>query len=233
MLRIAVLACLGALLAAGSAAGIDSAPDLTEARAVTPRPASVSRVTANRVAFQDARGENPEGLDVSTVVVSSGDAGLITFRIDIPNRPVLTDDMRLRVWVDSDHKIATGLRPSGESPTGWDYFLLWDRGTGRKDPSLYRCNGARCTGGGVHPPQRTLRSSYASGPRFTILDAELGSTKRFRFSVEAADGIVVDPTTRAPDVTNAHWDYAPARGRSWSYDVRRRTVTKSSARRIG
>lgn len=171
--------------------------------------------------FQDARGEEPGGPDVAGVVVSNGDAGLITFRISIPTHPVVTDDMRLRVWVDSDSNAETGLASGIASTKGWDYFLLWDRQTGREDPSLFRCTASTCTGGGADPPQRTLRFSYANGPTLTILDAELGNTRRFRFFVEAADGIVVDPATGNLDPTNAHWDYAPGLGRFWSYDVRR------------
>jgi hypothetical protein len=171
------------------------------------------------VTFQDARGEEPAGPDIGGVAVSNGDGGLITFRIDIPSHPVFADDLGIRVWVDSDHDTATGVEGPGET-RGWDYYILWDRvGTGFEDPHLWRCD-TRCIGGsGGTPPQRTLRFSYASGARFTILDAELGNTKRFRFAVVVTSGLVRDPVAGL-DWTNVRWDFAPELDKSWSYDVR-------------
>jgi hypothetical protein len=191
--------CAGVLVAAGSGVAL----------------ASDAGVEENRVTFQDTRGEEPDGPDIAGVTVSNGDAGLITFRIGIPSHPVLTDDLRLRVWVDSDHNTATGIGGPA-STSGWDYWILWDRQSGLADPNLFHCSASGCIN---DVPQRTLDFSYASGPRFTILDAELGNTKRFRFYVESVSGIVQDPATRMRDYKNARWDFAPELGRSWSYNV--------------
>jgi hypothetical protein len=185
---------LGVLLASAGAAGL-----LTAAGTAGP--------AANSAAFQDARGEEPEGPDITSVMVSNGDVGNITFRIEVPSHPAFTDDMRLRLWLDSDRNAATGLAEGPGSTVGWDHYILWDRDLA-PDPRLFRCERSLCTAGPVDPPQRTLRFSYAGGPRFTILAAELADTKRFRFFVEAAD------------YATGRWDFAPELGRSWDYDVR-------------
>jgi hypothetical protein len=214
--RIALLPCVVALLAAGSAAGQGSAPDLTEAGA------------ANTVTFQDATGEDPQGWDVTSVTVSNDDLGRIKFRIAIPGRPTLTDDMRFTIWIDSDDNRATG-----NEQNGVDYFLTWDR-LGGVDPGLFRCDRSTCKGGRdvVDPAQRTLRFSYDHGPAFSILDAEIGVAKRFRFALNAVSGLVRDPGTKRIDHTNAHFDSAPPLGSFWTYTVRtgpQRLLVKSLA----
>lgn len=187
-----MLTCLGAVLVTGSAAGQGSAPGLTVAKTVT---------------FADATAEDPQGPDITTVTVSNDDAGLITFRAAIPSRPTLAEGMRFRIWIDSDSNAATGL-----SENGMDYFLLHEQGR----TGAWRCGGSTCAGGA---PATTLEFSYASGPRFTILDAEIGDAKRFRFALEAATGILVDPETKTVDASKARFDDAPARGSTWTYGL--------------
>lgn len=177
---------------------------------VTVAPASFARVAANTSTFQDATGENPDGVDVTSVRVSNNDEGLLTFRINIPTRLAFTEDMRLRVWFDSDYNRETGL--TSTDVAGRDHFILWDRDGLR----LFRCSGSSCRSG---QPQRTLGSSYRGGATLTINAAELETT-RFRFMVEAAAGIGYDPATRTFDVRKATWDFAPERARFWSYNVR-------------
>ncbi len=173
-------------------------------------PASFARVAANNAAFQDATGENPDGVDVTSVLVSNDDEGLLTFRIDIPTRPAFTEDMRLRVWFDSDYNRDTGL--TAPDLAGRDYYILWDRDGVR----LFRCGGSSCRSG---QPQRTLGSSYRGGATLTINAAELETT-RFRFRVDATAGIGYDPATRRFDFEKATWDFAPERAQLWSYNVR-------------
>jgi hypothetical protein len=199
--RTVFLACLVALLAAGSAVG----------------PAADAGVAENRVTFQDARVEEAGAPDITTVAVSNGDAGSITFRIDIPSHPTFTDDMGIAVYVDSDHDAGTGVSGPGET-RGWDYRILWNRpATRSEDPRLLRCDDTRCLS--VPGASVGLRFAYSSGARFTILDAELGNTKRFRFSVSVTTGIVRDPATGTPGWEKAKWDFAPELDRSWSYIV--------------
>jgi hypothetical protein len=171
--------------------------------------AETLRPEAKRVVFRDATAEDPAGPDITTVTVSNDDRGLITFRVAIPSRPKLTEGMRFRIWIDSDGDRATGL-----SVNGMDFFLLHDRGR----TGLWRCRASSCTG--PSSSARTLRFRYSSEPSFTISNAEIGDTRRFRFAVEAATGIVVDPVTKTVDTANAHFDDAPQRGRSWTYATR-------------
>jgi hypothetical protein len=180
--------------------------------ALTPAPASFARVAANEVTFQDARGEDPSGPDITKVVVGSRVDGMLTFRINIPTHARLGEDMRIRVWVDSDYDRATGL--TADELAGFDYFLRSDR-DGTK---LYRCGGSSCTNA---VPQRTLAFSYRGGATFAISAYEL-ATKRFRFRIDTTTGIAFDPATRAYDFTKAKLDFAPGQSQFWSYNVRLR-----------
>jgi hypothetical protein len=150
---------------------------------VTVAPASFARVAAKTSSFQDATGENSGGIDITSVLVSNNDEGLLTFRINIATRLAFTEDMRVRVWFDSDYKREAGL--TAPDVAGRDYFILWDRDGVR----LFRCTGSSCRSG---QPQRTLSSSYRGGATLSINPAELETT-RFRFTVEAAAGIAYDP----------------------------------------
>jgi hypothetical protein len=173
-------------------------------------PASLARVDANNAAFQDATGENQDGVDITSILVSNDVAGLLTFRINIPGRPAFTEDMRLWVWFDSDSNRATGLTQTDVA--GPDYYILWDRDGVR----LFRCGASSCTNA---TPQRTLGSSYRGGATLTINAVEIRA-KRLRFAVQATAGIRYDPVTRRSDLSNATVDYAPERNRFWSYNVR-------------
>lgn len=187
-----MLVCLGgALLPAGSAAGHGTASERPAVKSVT---------------FEDATGEDPQGPDITSVTVSNDDTGLLTFRVAMPSHPALVEGMRFRIWIDSDHDRSTGLHMNG-----MDYFLLHDHG----GTGLFRCSGTTCAGGAT--ASTTLEFTYASGPQFRVLDADVGDTRRFRFAVEAATGIFVDPATRSFDFSTARFDDAPARGSSWIY----------------
>jgi hypothetical protein len=171
---------------------------------------SIARVAADNLTFQDATGEDPGGFDITTVVVSNNQERLITFIVNVPSRPTFTEDMRVRVWLDSDYNRDTGLTVGDRA--GSDYFFLWDR----EGVRLFRCSGSSCRGGAS---PKVLGSSYRFGAKFTISAYDL-KTKRFRFAAEAAAGLRYDAATRRFDVTNARWDYAPEQGQFWSYDVR-------------
>jgi hypothetical protein len=173
-------------------------------------PPSSAGGAAGNAAFQDAVGENPNGVDITSVLVSNDVAGLLTIRINVPSRPTFTEDMRLRVWFDSDSNRETGL--TQPDVAGRDYYILWDRDGVR----LFRCGASSCTSA---TPQRTLGSSYRGGATLTISADEI-KAKRLKFAVEAAAGIHFDPATRRFDVSNATFDYAPERDRFWSYTVR-------------
>ena len=166
--------------------------------------------------FEDRRGENPGGLDITRVTVSNDDTGRLTFRAAIPALPRLTADMRFRLWIDSDSRQATGLAFNG-TPLGMDFFLLHEAGR----THLYRCGRDSCTNATI---ARTLRFSYASGPRFRVLDAEIGNPKRLRFALEAATGLVIDPVRKLVDASRATYDDAPDRPRTWIYTPAKRVT---------
>jgi hypothetical protein len=177
-------------------------------------PGGAAATDAKRAVFEDRRGENPGGLDVTRVTVSSDYTGRLTFRAAIPALPRLAAGMRFRLWIDSDSRQATGLAVNGTA-LGMDFFLLHEAGR----TQLYRCGRDSCTNATI---ARTLRFSYASGPRFRILDAEIGSPKRLRFALEAATGIVVDPVRKLVDDSRATYDDAPDRPRTWVYALAKR-----------
>ena len=66
---------------------------------------------ANEKIYVDERGEDVRAPDITSVVVSNDDSGLITFRLLTPNRRRLTQDMRVRIWFTA---------------RGAQYFLLVD-----------------------------------------------------------------------------------------------------------
>jgi hypothetical protein len=189
LLLLIAIACV-ALPAAVGAAPLD--------------PASPSAPAANSVTFQDSTGEDPAGPDITTVVVSNDDAGMISFRMNIPNRPTIGQDMLFEIWVDSDNNVQTG------SPdlAGADYVMQVVRG----EIALFRWDGTDYTRRFGDPSAVTLSFSYANGITVRISASELGNTKQFRFFVVAVGGIVVDPVTGELDDTNAHGDVAPGGG---------------------
>lgn len=154
--------------------------------------------------FQDSTGEDPAAPDISTVVASNDDAGMISFRASITNRPTLGQDMLLEVWVDSDSNVQTGSPDLG----GTDYVMQVVRG----EIALFKWDGTGFTRRFGDPSAVTLSFSYANGFTVRISAAELGNTKRLKFLVVAVGGIVVDPVTGELDDTNSHADIAPGGG---------------------
>jgi hypothetical protein len=190
LLRILVL--VGVLAPAGAAtlaAGASGAPE---------------RVAANSVTFQDSTGEDPQAPDITGITVSNTDAGLVSFRIGIPNRPQFEQDMLIELYVDSDFNTATG----DPELAGCDYAIQLLRG----DAALYKWDGTGFTRRFGDPSAVTLSFSYAGGVTIRISAAELGNTKKFRFFTDVLSGLVVDPVTGDIDGTNARADFAPGGG---------------------
>jgi hypothetical protein len=196
MTRLAVLLLVGALAATvGALAGAAGA--------------SPVRSAANTATFPDSTGEDPAAPDITSITVSNDDAGLIRFRVEIPNRPTLTPDMLLQFFLDTDANEATG-----EPNVGTDYAIQLAPGSVR----LFRWDGSTYSSAGVS--QTSLVYSYANGASLTISANELNATKRFRFAVIAISGIVIDANGN-PDDTNAKSDVAPDPGHGlFTYDVK-------------
>ncbi len=154
-MRLSARVCFALLVVAGAAVVLGStgfaAPD--------------ARI-AKTVRFVDALQEDPQAPDVTAVVVSNtkvawAPASVVSFRIETPNRPTFTEDMRVSLWIDADDKRATGLAdPTGPLP-GADYYVNWDPKL-RDGASVLRCVAARCT----TVAARSFRFSYAGGARF-------------------------------------------------------------------
>src|SRR5207248_2630296 len=111
---------------------------LLAAAAVVAMPTSAlarSAATAsNSKTFTDSTGEDANAPDITTIGVSNDNAGLVTFKVNISNRPTLTDDMFVLVYLNTDRKASTGDPQSG----GSDFVLELDPGV----VTLFKWNGS-------------------------------------------------------------------------------------------
>ncbi len=168
---------------------------------------------ANSTTYTDSSGENAAAPDITTLTVSNTDAGLIQFRVAIPNRAQFTPDMLLLLFVDADANPQTG----DPEELGADYVIELFGG----EAALFRWDGTGFTRRAGDPPATSLIFSYQAGVTVTISAAELGNTKKFGFSFIAISGITIDPTTQDLDFTNAVGDIAPAANAGlYQYEVK-------------
>jgi hypothetical protein len=177
---------------------------------VTAAGASPAAATANTTTFEDSQREIPNAPDITTLVVSNTDTGVISFRINgVGDR--LADGMLIGIDVDSDNNPATGSQDPFS--LGADYAIEFFRG----NANLFRWDGTNFTRRSNDPPQTTLTFT---GLTIRINAAELGNTTRFNFGVGVITGIVADPQGEL-DFTNAQADFAPDPGHGfWNYTVR-------------
>ena len=176
-------------------------------------PTAITAPAANSVTYTDSSGEDPLAPDITTTVVSNNDAGIISFRLNIPNRASLTRDMLILVFVDSDANAATGDADS----LGADYVMQLFEG----EIALFRWDGADFTRRAGDPPSTSLLFAYQGGATITISAAELGNTKKLGFATIAISGIIIDETTGGLDFTNAKSDVAPSAGAGlYSFEVK-------------
>ena len=82
-------------------------------------PNGTAYVAANSQTYQDSTGEDATAPDITTITVSNDDAGIVSFRVNVPNRPTLGQDMLFEIWVDTDNNTATGAAELG----GADYVI--------------------------------------------------------------------------------------------------------------
>ncbi len=161
-------------------------------------------VTANSQNYTDSSGENPAAPDITTLTVSNDDAGIVSFRINVPNRPQLGQDMVIDLFADTDNNPATGSPDFG----GTDYVIELIQG----EAALFKWDGTNFTRRFGDPPAISLSFSYQGGVTFRMSAAELGNTARLNFFVIVESGVVFDPTTGDPDFSNAVADAAPGGG---------------------
>jgi hypothetical protein len=170
---------------------------------------SPARATDNVSTFNDSTGDTT-GADIGQTVVSNDNAGMLTFKIGLTNRPALTPDMDVEIYVDTDENQATG---NQDFVPGADYVIQLIQG----QINLFKWDGTTFSRSFGNPSAVTLSYSYANGPIIKISAAELGNTKHFRFIIFAVSGVVFDPATGVPDFTNTQADSAPDYGSGY-YD---------------
>ena len=173
-----------------------------------------SHSTVNSQTYTDSTGEDPNAPDITSIVVSNDDAGLITFKINISNRPAMTPDMTVLMFLDTDQKATTG------DPTtfGADYAIELDPGA----VGLFQWNGSDYV---AAASQTSLTFAYdATGATIRVNASDLNKSKGLNFAVLAISGIATDASGN-PDFTNAHSDSAPDAGHgTYNYKV----ITKLS-----
>jgi hypothetical protein len=171
--------------------------------------AKSARAKANSQTFTDSTGEDPAAPDITSVVISNDDSGMITFKINISNRPALTADMVLIMYLDTDQKATTGDPQS----LGAEYLI----GLVPGEVDLAKWNG---TDYGAAPSQSSLTYSYdATGATIHVSAAELGHTTGFNVGFDAVSGVTTDASGNS-DFSNAHDDFAPDIGHGFfSYPV--------------
>lgn len=179
-------------------------PAIAVGAQVPSRASSPTVAASNTVTFNDSAGEDPAAPDITAIVVSNDDTGMLSFRVAVPNRPTLGQDMIFEIWVDSDNNPATGT----PELAGVDYVMQLVRG----EINLYRWDGTGFTRRFGDPSAVTLSFAYQDGITVRISATELGNTKRFNFFTVVISGCVVDPTTQDLDCTNAKSDAAPGGG---------------------
>src|SRR5689334_2113352 len=167
-----------------------------------------AHATANSQTFADSTGEDANAPDITSIAVSNDDAGNITFKINISNRPAMTADMVILLFIDSDQKPTTG-----DPQDGTDYVIELDPGS----VALFQWNGSDYA---FAQSQTSLTFGYdPTGATIRINANDLGRTKGINFVTQAISGIVTDASGN-PDLTNAHADVAPDPGHGlYSYQV--------------
>lgn len=168
-----------------------------------------AHAASNSQTYQDSTGEDPNAPDITTIVVSNDDSGLITFKINISNRPTMTPDMTVLLFLDTDQKPTTG----DTSTLGADYAIELDAGS----VGLFQWNGTDYV---AAASQTSLTFAYdATGATIRVNASDLNKTKGFNFGALAISGISTDASGN-PDFTNAHTDSAPDAGHGfWNYKV--------------
>ena len=160
-----------------------------------------SAAQANSQTFIDSTGENPNAPDITTIVVSNDNAGLITFKVNLSNRPALTPDMSVLLFFDTDQKASTGDPQS----LGADYAIELDQGS----VGLLKWNGSGYIDA---PSQASVTYSYdTTGATIRASQADLGKARAFNFFSIVFSGITTDSQGNA-DFTNAQADSAPDAG---------------------
>ncbi|HEY7604440.1 MAG TPA: hypothetical protein VH760_09270 [Gaiellaceae bacterium] len=159
-----------------------------------------TRAAANSQTFNDSVGEDASAPDITTVAVSNTDAGLITFQVNISNRPTLTPDMYMLLFLDTDQNAATGATDF----IGAEYAIELDPGA----VTMFKWNGTEFA---QAPSQTSLTYAYTNGATIRVSAADLGGPKAINFGVVAVSGVTFDAAGN-PVFDAVHRDLAPDQG---------------------
>lgn len=175
-------------------------------------PSAVGAPAANSTTFEDSTAEIAGAPDITTVQVSNNDAGVISFKVNVPGRGALTEDMIVELIIDADNNPATG--DQDPANLGADYAIELFGGSA----TLFKWDGTTYSRRGADPPQASL---IFSGLTIRINAADLGNTTNLNFNTFVATGVVVDRNTGDVDFSKAQADFAPDLGHGlWNYRVR-------------
>jgi len=163
---------------------------------------------ANSTTYQDSTGEDPAAPDITTIVASNDDAGMITFRVNVPNRPQYAADMGLVMFLDSDANQSTG----DPENLGADFVIQLLRG----EIILFRWDGADYS---LSATQASLSHSWSGGAVVRINASDLNNARRLSFDALVLSGIQYDPVTGALDCALCKRDFAPTVG-FFTYEVK-------------
>ena len=120
--------------------------------------ASPTRAQANTKTYPDSTGEDAQGPDIQSVVVSNDNTGLLTFQVNVPNQASLSGEKLIDLLIDSDSNPATG-DPDPLNP-GADYAIeLFEN-----QANLYKWDGQTYSRSASGPSQATLVFSPSVRP---------------------------------------------------------------------
>jgi len=194
----ALFASLAALAGVAASAFAAQASTAHAAPAVVNAP---RHVLANSVVFPVSPPGDPNAPAISSVTVSNDDNGKLTFAIGITNRPALTGDMDISIFLDTDQNPQTGAVAVG----GAEYAIdLSDNSV-----DLAKWDGTNLMY--MNPSPVSLVYTYSNGATITVNAGDIAAgLTGFNFFVGAASGIGGTPAN--PDFSNAHFAFAPAQG---------------------
>jgi hypothetical protein len=153
---------------------------------------------ANSVTLADDPNDNPLGPDISSVAVSSDDAGTVTVKVTAPNRLNLAAGDELGVDLDVDQNPETGTVFYGT-----DVTIEFDRGVLRylvAAPSGYFQEGAR--------PASVTGTLDAAGATFTFKAADVGIVSGFNLAVDTFSHLTAGTDT-APEIRTINYQLVP------------------------
>lgn len=159
------------------------------------------RALPSSATYQDSTGEDPNALDIGTVIVSNDDTGLLTFDVRFVNGSLNAQTDEFFVVINSDRDDSTG-EPESD---GADWFIGW-----AGSPALFKWNGTDFV---FAPSMRTLVTMpQPNGLLVKVNAAELGNVTGFDFYVKTYRPNPTDPE-------GEYSDWAPE-WEMWSYDVK-------------